>query len=79
MSSSASPPPGVRELVYAFAAFEHLTIEAAALRLGLTPAALRARCRRKAKRIGSDVLARLGGGFVAYKFGATWRVVFREP
>jgi len=51
-----------------------VTIEAAAAALSITPEALRARCRRHARREGRDVAARLGGGVVAYKLGASWRV-----
>jgi len=32
------------------------------------------RCRRHARRAGRDVVARLGGGVVAFKFGASWRL-----
>jgi len=51
-----------------------VTIDAAAAALSITPEALRARCRRNARREGRDVAARLGGGVVAYKLGASWRV-----
>jgi hypothetical protein len=53
-----------------------LTIESAAQRLEIAPEALRARCRRAARRHGRDVIAQLGGGVTAYKFGRTWRVRF---
>jgi hypothetical protein len=52
------------------------TIEAAAARLTIKPEALRARCRRAAQRTGDETTARLGGGIVAFKFGATWRIRF---
>ena len=52
------------------------TIEDAAGRLSTTPTALRARCRRHARREGRDVIARLGGGVVAFKFGSSWRIRF---
>jgi hypothetical protein len=52
------------------------TIADAAPRLGLTPLALRARCRRGAVREGRDVRCYLGDGIVATKFGRTWRVRF---
>lgn len=52
------------------------TIDIAAVILDTTPVALRARCRRKAKREGKEVVARLGAGVVGYKFGANWRVRF---
>jgi hypothetical protein len=51
------------------------TIEAAAARLDLDPQALRARCRRAARRgADGDVVAELGMGVVARKLGVTWRV-----
>jgi hypothetical protein len=49
-------------------------VEDAARVLSTTPTALRARCRRHARRLGRDVVARLGGGVVAFKFGASWRL-----
>jgi hypothetical protein len=49
-------------------------VEDAAKVLSTTPAALRARCRRHSRRLGRDVVARLGGGVVAFKFGASWRL-----
>ena len=52
------------------------TIELAAVMLGTTQTALRARCRRSARREGREVVARLGAGVVGYKFGANWRVRF---
>ncbi len=52
------------------------TIELAALMLATTPTALRARCRRNARREGREVVARLGAGVVGFKFGANWRVRF---
>jgi hypothetical protein len=56
-----------------------LTIEAAAACLSTTATALRARCRRHARRVGREVLARLGAGVTAYKFGASWRVRIDPP
>lgn len=55
---------------------DYVPIEEAAVRLALTPIALRARCRRAARREGRSVVAHLGGGVVAYKFGRSWRVRF---
>lgn len=55
---------------------EYLPIEVAAVRLALTPLALRARCRRAARREGRTIVAHLGAGVVAYKFGRSWRVRF---
>ena len=52
------------------------TIDMAALMLSTTPTALRARCRRHARREGREVVARLGAGVVGFKFGANWRVRF---
>lgn len=53
-------------------------IEIAAARLALAPDALRARCRRHARRVGNEVIAHLGGGIVAFKLGRSWRVSFPE-
>jgi hypothetical protein len=50
--------------------------EVAAVRLGLDVQALRARCRRAAKKVGNDVIAHLGGGIVAVKLGSSWRIRF---
>jgi hypothetical protein len=55
------------------------TIQVAARRLSVDAAALRARCRRAARREGDAIVARLGGGIVAFKFGRTWRVHFPAP
>ena len=52
------------------------TIETAAAKLDMAPTALRARCRRAGRRVGDEVVARLGGGIVAFKFGRSWRVRF---
>lgn len=52
------------------------SIEDAAAKLGLTPEALRARCRRRAVREGQDERCYFGDGVVATKFGRTWRVRF---
>ena len=52
------------------------TIETAAARLVLDVDALRARCRRNARREGTAVVADLGGGIVAFKLGRSWRVRF---
>lgn len=54
------------------------TIESAAPRLGVSAEALRLRCRRAARRAGSVVVAELGGGIVAFKFGRHWRVRFPQ-
>jgi hypothetical protein len=55
------------------------TVEVAAVRLSTTPTALRARCRRHARRIGHEVVARLGAGVTAYKLGASWRLRIDPP
>jgi hypothetical protein len=51
-------------------------IDSAAAKLGLETNALRARCRRAARRVGDTVTAHLGGGIVAFKFGRSWRIRF---
>jgi hypothetical protein len=56
----------------------YFTIEAAAAVLSLNPHALRARCRRRARREGRSVVAHLGGGILALKFGVSWRVRFPD-
>lgn len=53
---------------------EMLTIESAARLLHLSEHALRARCRRSVRRVGRQLVAYLGAGITAYKFGKTWRV-----
>lgn len=50
------------------------TVDEAATCLSTTPTALRARCRRRSRRVGREIVAHLGAGVVAYKFGASWRV-----
>jgi hypothetical protein len=52
------------------------SINAAARALGVRPEALRARCRRAAKRVGGASVANLGGGIIAFKFGSSWRIRF---
>ena len=52
------------------------TIDTAAARLGIAPNALRARCRRASRRSTQGIVADLGGGIVAFKFGKSWRVRF---
>jgi hypothetical protein len=52
------------------------SIESAAQKLGVEPAALRSRCRRAAHRAGDAIVSQLGGGIVAFKFGQTWRIRF---
>ena len=62
MSSAPAPVPVL------------LPIETAAVLLSTTPTALRARCRRAARRFGRDVIAHLGPGVDALKFGRSWRI-----
>jgi hypothetical protein len=50
------------------------TIGAAAAKLGVTGASLRALCRRTGERVGDCVVALLPDGVVAFKFGGYWRV-----
>jgi hypothetical protein len=66
------PPP-------AAAFLRLLTVGEAAKVLSTTPVALRCRCRRHARRIGREIVARLGAGVVAYKLGASWRVRIDPP
>jgi hypothetical protein len=56
------------------------TIESAAAKLAMDPNALRARCRRAARRVaGYGIEAHLGAGVVAVKFGKSWRIRFPSP
>ncbi len=50
-------------------------VDSAATKLGISPAALRARCRREAGRTGAAIISP-GGGITAFKFGRTWRFIF---
>jgi hypothetical protein len=56
----------------------YFDIENAAHRLSTSPTALRARCRRNARREGRAVTAQLGGGITAIKLGASWRLRFPD-
>jgi hypothetical protein len=56
----------------------YFTIDSAAEALHVSPEALRARCRRAARRKGKDIVADLADGIVAIKFGRTWRVRFPD-
>jgi hypothetical protein len=62
----AQPPP------------PYLTVELAAQRLSTTPNALRARLRRSQRREGTSIVADLGGGLRAIKFGRNWRLIFPD-
>lgn len=50
------------------------TIDVAAAKLDLDPQALRARCRRAARKQGAEIIATLGMGVFAKKLGSSWRV-----
>lgn len=50
------------------------SVKAAAAQLDLRPRALQARCRRAARKERGHVIADLGMGVVARKFGRSWRV-----
>jgi hypothetical protein len=52
--------------------------EAAALKLDMSPTALRARMRRCARKENGQIIARLGGGVTGRKIGKTWRVLIAE-
>jgi hypothetical protein len=55
----------------------YLPLGIAAARLSLSSNALRARCRRAAKRLSDGrVVAGLGAGVVGVKFGKSWRICF---
>ena len=55
------------------------TVETAAARLVLDPTALRARLRRAQRTEGRAIVADLGGGITAFKFGSSWRISFPRP
>ena len=55
---------------------QYFDVESAASMLQLTPEALRARCRRNARRVGKKIIADLGDGVYATKFGRSWRIRF---
>jgi len=80
LPAARSPAPAARrpnEKEGSAPVFE--TIDAAAEKLSIEAGALRARCRRAARREGDKVVAPLGGGIVAIKFGRSWRVRFPTP
>lgn len=54
-------------------------VEIAAAKLGLDPTALRARLRRAQRAEGRAIVADLGGGITAFKFGSSWRILFPRP
>ena len=55
------------------------TVEVAAVKLSSEPIALRARLRRAQRREGNAIVADLGGGIHAFKFGRNWRIRFPDP
>jgi hypothetical protein len=57
---------------------QRFTIEEAAIFLSTSPVALRARCRRNARKHGKHVISAIGPGVRAEKYGRSWRVVFSE-
>ena len=67
--AAAKEPASSSEPVY-------YTVEAAAAKLSLDPAALRARLRRAQRTEGNTVVADLGGGIHGFKFGKSWRIRF---
>ena len=57
----------------------YFSTELAALKLDVSPQALRARIRRHSREEKGEVApARLGMGVVARKFGPTWRIYFTD-
>jgi hypothetical protein len=55
------------------------TVDSAAAKLSLDPTALRARLRRAQRAEGRAIVADLGGGITAFKFGSNWRISFPQP
>jgi hypothetical protein len=55
------------------------TVHTAAAKLSLDPTALRARLRRAQRAEGHSIVADLGGGITAFKFGSSWRISFPRP
>jgi hypothetical protein len=56
-----------------------ITIDQAAPLVGVGPEALRARCRRAARKRDGQIIAQLGLGIVAKKFGRSWRLHVPPP
>jgi hypothetical protein len=54
------------------------TVETAAAKLGVHPTALRARLRRAQRLENGSIVADVGGGITAFKFGSSWRIRFPE-
>ncbi len=55
------------------------TVDTAAAKLSLDPTALRARLRRAQRAEGRAIVADLGGGITAFKFGSSWRISVPQP
>lgn len=55
------------------------SVAVAAAKLDLEEQALRARCRRAARRVRGQVQADLGMGVLARKLGSSWRVYVPSP
>ena len=77
MTHQAEPPRDA-EHQRREASASYVDIERAAVRLSTTPNALRARCRRNARREGRAITAHLGGGIMAIKLGVSWRIRFPD-
>lgn len=71
---SPEPPPTERHRAPRVALFD--TVEVASAKLSLDPTALRARLRRAQRADGDKIVADLGGGIRAFKFGKSWRIRF---
>lgn len=56
----------------------YLTTEEAALRLALSPKALRARLRRMQAKRGARAILQLAPGITAVKLGVSWRIRISE-
>jgi len=67
---------GNRSIVGGMSSRHYFTIDQASDLLQVSSAALRARCRRAARRRGKDVVAELADGILAIKFGRSWRIRF---
>lgn len=55
---------------------DFFSVPEAARRLGLTDEALRARCRRAARRVNGHIEAHIGAGVIGVKLGRAWRIIF---
>ena len=79
-ASHSPPPDGPTDGGFTARATRRVyePIESAAAKLGLSPEALRARCRRAQRLVDGAIVADLGAGIRAVKFGRTWRVRFPD-